>query len=268
MKSCIEWRKSFKYLSQADEFNIDFKRKDKQLIKFLDLYAMSQRVNIRMPIEEYTEDDLELISEINKLNKYKIAVILPYYDAYFANFLRKNNVNFYYSTPAATWDEFIYYANTGVSDIFVSGDLGFDLERLAKVNKQKWDVNIRCYVNIAQAIKKNGDGFIDFYIRPEDVVYYSNFVDVIEFWKAEEQQNVLYEVYFHDREWNGDLRQIIKGMTLEINNYYILGSEFARRRAQCRKKCIKGERCELCHRLAELATSLETSEDFEVFKRR
>ncbi len=63
--------------------------------------------------------------------------------------------------------------------------------------------------------------------------WYSNFVDVIEFYDSIEQQNVLYSIYFKDKEWNGDLREIIKGLELKVNNYYILGSEFGKRRTHC-----------------------------------
>ena len=149
----------------------------------------------------------------------------------------------------------------GVSDVFVSGELGFDLERV------KWyadlnNIKIRCYVNVSQSMWKAGDGFKDFYIRPEDIDFYGNYIDTIEFYNSVDNQNVLYEIYFKDKEWNGNLREIIKGLKLDINNYYILGPEFGRRRSQCNKDCIKGERCELCDRLADLAKSLEDSENF------
>jgi len=61
-------------------------------------------------------------------------------------------------------------------------------------------------------LNKYNDGFKQFFIRPEDVDIYGEYVDVIEFYDSIEQQNVLYEVYFKDKEWNGKLREIIKGM--------------------------------------------------------
>ena len=63
-------------------------------------------------------------------------------------------------------------------------------------------------------------------------------------------------------------REIIKGLKLDINSYYILGDEWAKRRIGCQKKCLKGKRCELCKRLVEFAKTLEYSKDYEVFKRR
>ena len=266
MKSCIEWRKGFKYLPQIDEFNIDYKNKEIKFYQFLEQYARSQRVNIRLPIE-YTKDDLALL-EAAYDKGYNVTIILP--DRYYVNQLQKHKVPFYFETPIYTWDEFYDLKNLGVSDIFISGELGFELDKISSIAKKE-NIQIRCYVNIVQSSVKGyskENSLKGFYIRPEDVNFYSQYVDVIEFYDSVDSQNVLYEVYFKDKEWNGNLREIIKGMTLDINNYYILGNEFARRRSQCGKKCLKGNRCELCDRLIELADSLEKSEDYQVFKKR
>lgn len=263
MKSCIEWRKGFKYLPQIDEFNIDFKNKEIKLLQFLNTYAHSQRVNIRLP-KDYTKDNIDLLVAIYEKG-YNIAIILP--DNYYVNQLHDKHIPFYFEDLIFTWDQLIATIDSGVTDVFISGELGFDLERIKKIFP---NVSLRCYANISQAGSSwfYGDGFKDFYIRPEDVDFYSNYIDVIEFYNSVEQQNILYEIYFKDKEWNGNLQEIIKGLRLKINNYYILGSEFARRRSQCQKGCMKGERCRLCDRLAELADSLEKSPDFDVFERR
>ena len=264
MKSCIEWRKGFKYLPQIDEFNIDYKNKEIKLYQFLEQYAKTQRVNIRLPLS-YTKDDIDLLESAYHDKHYNIAIVLK--DAYYTNELREHGTPFYFYEPCYDWDQFRANTSLGVSDVFISGTLGFELDKVSEVAKRN-NVKIRCYANIAQAWNKQGNGFKDFYIRPEDVDFYSQYVDVIEFFDSIDKQNVLYEIYFKDKEWNGNLREIIKGMTLDINNYYILGSEFARRRSQCGKKCLKDQKCELCDRLIDLAKSLEDSKDYQVFKRR
>ena len=263
MKSCIEWRKSFKYLPQIDQFNIDFKNKEIQLKKFLDTYAKSQRVNIRLP-EEYTKDDVDLLEVIYQKG-YNIAIILP--DLYYVNQFKEHNIPFFLSQMATSWDEFRGICSLGVSDVYITNELGFCLDRVSFIAKLN-NINIRCFANIAQSSWRNGDGFKDFYIRPEDMDYYSEFVDVIQFYDSVEQQNMLYEIYFKDKEWNGKLREIIKRLSSDINNYYILGPEFANRRMRCEKKCLKGNRCRLCNVLNDLANGLEESENYEVYKRR
>ena len=265
MHSCIEWRKGFKYLPQIDQFNIDYKNKEIKLHQFLDKYAQSQRVNIRLPID-YKKEDIELLESAYHDKHYNIDIVLK--DVYYANELKKHGTPFYFSEPCYDWDQLKANISLGVSDVFISGTLGFELDKVSAIAKAN-NVKIRCYANITQSWGANwGDGFKGFYIRPEDVDFYDQYVDIIEFYNSVDKQNVLYEVYFKDKEWNGNLREIIQGLTLDINNYYILGSEFARRRSQCGKKCLKGNRCELCDRLVELAKNLEDSKDYQVFKRR
>ena len=263
MKSCIEWRKGFKYLPEIDQFNIDFRNKEIQLTRFLELYAKSQRVNIRLP-EDYTENNIELLEAAYEKG-YNIAIILP--DIYYVERLKNKGVPFFLGAAARSWDEFVGFLSLGVSDIYITCELGFELDKISAIAKEN-GVQIRCYANISQSSWRNEKGLKGFFIRPEDVDFYSQYVDVIEFYDAVEQQNVLYDVYFHSKEWNGKLREIIKGLSCDVNNYYILGSEFARRRSECGKKCLKGNRCQLCDRLVELADSLEQSPDYQVFKRR
>ena len=265
MKSCIQWRKGFKYLSQIDEFNIDYKNKEIKLVNFLEHYAKTQRVNIRLP-KDYTKDDIDLLEAIFERDKPNIALILP--DKYYIDELKEKEIPYYFPTLITSWDELISTLELYPSDVFISGELGFDLEKVFNIT-QKNNVRIRCYANVVQSSSKRyKQGFKNFFIRPEDIDWYSNFVDVIEFYDSIEQQNVLYTVYFKDKEWNGDLREIIKGLSLKINNYYILGSEFGRRRTHCQKRCFKGERCVLCDRLVELADTLNDNKQYQVYKRR
>ncbi len=268
MKSCIEWRKDFKYLPQIDEFIIDYKEnKSKELVKFLNQYAKTQRVIIRVDntIEKKEIDFLELLAT---QNNYNIAILFRtlYPTDIQERNLKELKIPFFITTIAINWEELREILDLGVSDVYIGGMLGFDLERVNKIIPE--GIQVRSYVNVCQANWDNSEGFKTFFIRPEDLNYYGNFIDVFEFYESEDTQNTLYEVYFHEQEWNGDLREIIKGLKLNINNYYILGPEFARRRAQCRRKCIKGERCELCDGLVDLTKSLELSKEFDVFKRR
>lgn len=222
-------------------------------------------IRVESSIEKKEIDFIELLA---KQNKYNIAILFE--RLYPTNIkkedLQKIQIPFFFNTIATNWEILNEMLEIGVSDIYVGGILGFDLERVNKFIPE--NIQIRSYVNICQAEWDNSKGFKAFYIRPEDLNYYANFIDVFEFFKSEDIQNTLYEIYFQSKEWNGNLSEIIKGLKVNINNYYILGPEFARRRAQCRKKCIKGERCNLCDGLADLAKSLEQSKMYDVVKRR
>ena len=266
MKSCIEWRKNFPYLDQVDEYNIDFKNKTTELLFFLDNYALiDKRVNI--VLDKPTQDDIELILAIKERNsEYKIAVCLDP-DMYYIDMLKEKGIPFYLKTHINSWDALYYAIDLGVSDIFITEEMGFDLKRI----KKKLDgtgIQIRCYANISQIQYPyaNNDGLKGFYIRPEDVDIYSDYVDVLEFYKSADQQKVLYEVYFKDKKWDGPLKEIIKGLKNNVDNYYILGSEFATTRVECRKKCLAENRCHMCDVVVSLADTLRDSPDYEVFR--
>lgn len=266
MKSCIEWRKDFKYLDKVDEYNINYKNKTKQLLYFLDHYGLGEkRVNI--VIEKPTIEDIELIVAVKHRNEnYNIAVCTDI-DMYCINQLKENNIPFYLNTHINSFDALQFAINLGVSDVFITEELGFDLKRVHEITS-KAGIKIRCYANISQIQYpyEGNDGLKGFYIRPEDIEVYEEYVDIIEFYKSVDIQNTLYDVYFISKHWDGQLREIIKGLRNTVNNYYILTDEFAKRRVHCRKKCIKSERCQLCERIVELADTLEKSDDYEVFR--
>ena len=265
MKSCIEWRKNFKYLPQIDEFIIDYKEnKSKELVNFLNQYAKTQRVIIRLE-QKINKSEIDFLELLATQNNYNMAILFTSYPRDIKKFLPLK-VPFFIDITATNWELLRTILDLGVSDVYVGGMLGFDLERVSRFIPE--GVQIRSYVNVCQYNWDNSEGFKAFFIRPEDLNYYGNFIDVFEFFDSVDIQDTLYEVYFHSQEWNGNLKEIIRGLKLDINNYYILGPEFARRRAQCRRKCIKGERCELCDGLVELTKSLELSKEFDVFKRR
>lgn len=241
------------------------------MVNFLNQYAKTQRVIIRVE-KTIEQKDINFLELLATQNNYNIAILFKLSPVGFVTFtpagidLQNLKIPFFFDKMITSWEGLREILDLGVSDVYIGGMLGFDLERVNKFIPE--GIQIRSYVNVCQANWDNSEGFKTFFIRPEDLNYYGNFIDVFEFYESVDTQNTLYEVYFHTQEWNGNLREIIKGLKLDINNYYILGPEFARRRAQCRRKCIKGERCELCDGLVDLTKSLELSKEFDVFKRR
>lgn len=263
MKTCVNWRKSFRYLDQVDEYNIEYKPdKIDKLLKFLDKYGQEKRVNIE--VSNFSE--IEVLIALNEKYDYNIAtkiVHLKLEDDQLEK-LRCSNLPYFFSVAAKTWLELRKLLNYGVSDVFITGELGFDLKRVADVVGP--NVQIRAYVNISQEYV--GDGLTGFFIRPEDIDYYAEYINVFEFYQEEEKLSILYEIYFKDKKWDGRLQEIVKSLGNTVNNYYLLGDEFARRRITCERKCYKGNNCHLCNILVDLANVLEKSPDYEVFERR
>lgn len=269
MKSCIQWRKNFKYLPQIDEFNINFKEKKQELLNFLQLYGISQRVNIKID-PDISDTGIDLLVAIGKEKKYHIAICFNWNNPNeFENITSKfkdNEIPFYFSYLIDNWDELHQFLNFGVSDIFISGQLGFDLIRVKQIVPE--NIQIRCFGNICQARGQIGDGLKTFFIRPEDVKFYEEYIDVLQFYNAILIQNTLYKVYFIDKQWNGDLQFLISGLKANLNGFNILTGDFAKARIGCQKECIKGGRCKICDKVLNISRLLDESTEWEVYNKR
>lgn len=267
MKSCINWRKSFNYMDEVDEYNIDFKDKKEKLLNFLDTFATGkQRVNIYIS-QSITENEINIILAIWEMNKYNIAICIePFPSEIIIEKIQTSKIPFYYISLINNWETLNAYIEKGVESVFIYGDLAFDLQKVKQFCK-KHHVRIRCYPNICQYLWDNSEGIKTFFIRPEDVDYYDDYIDILEFWNSENIQNPLYETYFHDKKWAGDLREIIQGLKFRVNSYYILGNQFAKYRTNCKRDCIKGSDCNLCQSIIDFANTIENSDEYEVYER-
>ena len=107
-----------------------------------------------------------------------------------ASLIEKCDVPYYFYDAAYSWEDFKYFLSQGVSEIIVSGDLAFDLERVRSIADEN-DIALRAYVNVVQSrhpLSESDLGFKRFFIRPEDMDYYSNFIDVYEFYGQPNKQ--------------------------------------------------------------------------------
>lgn len=270
MKSCIPWRKSFKYLSEIDQFNIDFKEKKKELLYFLDQYGVSQRVNIFLPID-ITENQLDIIFAIWDMQKYNIALCFNWSsiedneEVY--NKVKEKDIPFFFYYFISEWDEIYEFIERGVSDIYVTNTLGFNLPAVHHVAVEN-GIKIRCFADISQYNWDDQEGFKGFYIRPEDIDLYSEYIDTLEFYENSEypnRMNILYEVYYKDKKWVGDLREIVQGIKQRVPNYYIMDKSFSQTRLTCERKCLKGNSCKMCEQILELANTIEDNPDYDIY---
>ena len=178
MKTCIEWRKSFKHFDQVDEYNIKYKPdKNEKLLDFLEHYAKNKRVNI---YTEPIESNIEVLTAIQQTGKYNTAIVIDEsplrLDKKTQKFLIDNQCKYYFYHLYSTWDGFNQMLELKVSDIFISGELGFDLKRVRACAGK--NVQLRSFVNVSQI--HFGDTFRGFFIRPEDINTYSEYIDVFE----------------------------------------------------------------------------------------
>lgn len=141
-----------------------------------------------------------------------------------------------------------------VSDIIISEGICFSLDKVKKICDEH-QITIRAYANVAQAGVSTIDPILKFFMRPEDVVIYENYIDVIEFWGPEDRQETLLQIYKSGK-WYNDLNPLIISLDMSIDSRKILPM-WASWRAKCSRLCIQGSSCRMCWQELEIHDTMK-----------
>lgn len=265
MKYCVDYRQNFKYLNDVDEITINFRRTDTTLVDFLLLHK-NKRINI------YVNDEEDFIN--NKCIKLFDAIATDHPEINFALKFRDYKVGkvkeaieiikgsvikhkYFFEAFIRDWDTLLGYIELQPSDIYIVENLGFEIEAVATLLHIA-EIQVRCFPNVGQSAWKGTPALKKFFIRPEDVHYYEPYIDVLEFFGKENSIETYYKIYAIDKKWFGKLNEIIIDFNdEEIDSRFIL-PEFALRRMNCGKRCLKGRPCRVCKAIKELAEVLES----------
>lgn len=253
MKYAINYNpnSSFKYLDEVDEIIISFDKKDLTLESFLNKH-IHQTVILSLDMD-LAQEDIDLIKALYK----KFSNIKLKFSMW--NFLAVESfieaeIPYFFKEQIDTLDRlYNVLSHYKPSDIYITKEMGFVLKRIRKLTE---GIQIRVYPNIAQSSTNNILDIYKFFIRPEDEDIYSNYVDVYEFIGTKDRNNVYYEIYVKDKEWFGDLNEIIIDFNSSLDNATILPS-FALYRLDCGKQCILENKCYICKSIQQLADTLK-----------
>lgn len=152
------------------------------------------------------------------------------------------------------FDELEYIIRIGAKQVYLSEEICFDLKRAKRVC-DRHGVTIRAFPNVAQGSVRSGPAHKKFFIRPEDVEFYSQYIDTLEFWGPLDRQEMILNIY-KDKYWFGDLKDLILGLNLSIDSMRILPT-FATLRANCNRKCTKGGFCSACDSVLNIEKKLK-----------
>ena len=128
-------------------------------------------------------------------------------------YLNKYDFPYYYNEIITTWDRFQGFLKLNVCDIFIGEDLAFDAKN-ASFNAKKNNKSLRCYCNVCESSWEKTPSIKTFFIRPEDLEVYENYINTFEFYTDERdlvRLNSLYKIYAKDREWYGQFKELITG---------------------------------------------------------
>lgn len=234
--------KDFQFLGDLSLIKENIVDYNSDMEKLIELSKQDKDLVIKLPhSSELTEEDLDLIYMLSKARdnirfmvRDKLIADLPCFFQY--GFMSADSL-----------DRMETLCEMGVTDVYITGELGFkmkDVKRMA----EKYGVKTRIVPNIAQLsgigftlVPQHKEHINSFWVRPDDLHLYEEYIDIVEFLGDSEKQHIFYKIYFQDKRWNADLSVIVAG--LEEVYGCNLTEEFTKARLNCGKKCLN----DLCH---------------------
>lgn len=260
MKFAIPYSRSFKYSNDNIQWNINYKPQIKDLKNFIE-QQRAHRINFIIS-DFNNERDIQIFKVLKEnFPESNLVMALPTYTAQLEDILSKQNIPHYYFDEYITdWDKFQGFLKLNVTDIIVTENLLFYAKFLS-LNAKKNNKSLRCFCNICQSSWQQTESIKTFFIRPDDIELYAEYIDTFEFfYKPKSKEiNTLYEIYSKDKTWFGKLKELIVGYTGQEDNKFIL-PEFGERRLNCGKRCMQGiePTCHICDRIIQLQKTLKT----------
>lgn len=253
MKYAFRFFKESSQIKSADEVIIRYNQKTVELIDFAKKMDEKQRLIVNITELENKEDSLNIFKGAAAAHP-NFALLTSITDVNIIDY-DEENIKFFFIEGASTVDELTGQLNLGVSDIYVINELGFSLKEVSKKCHDK-NVQVRVFPNVAQsATELPTSNFKKFFVRPDDIFIYEEFVDVFEFFGNIKKQDVLYAIY-KDEKWLGDLSVLILGLKEPVLNTAIM-PYFGSIRSECHKRCSLGGKCDICGVIKSLAKKME-----------
>ena len=266
MKYCVSFiRKNGNFLQKVDEIIIKYYSNDIIALKDFLNNHLEQRIIISIEdnLTFIKNKELDIFKELkDKYNYSNFALRFNIEEnlLYTINDeMRKSGIPYFYNTLATDLDTFTGLINSGASDVYVGGNLGFEIKDISRIAHQR-GIKIRVYPNKCQTNWIGTPDIKTFFIRPEDVPSYEPYIDVMEIWAetlAEKQNiDIYYKIYAMDKEWYGDLKEFLIGWNSNLDNRFII-PQFAEARLNCKKRCLKGHPCHVCERIIDISKKLK-----------
>ena len=251
MKYCLRYTNITTKLAKADEITIKYIA-DKGLVKFIEKYN-TQRINLLIDPTQFEDIEMRKLAAIRSTYPdYKFAAALTAYDETLMNKLKASNIPFYIAAPCQNWEEFYLLLTIGASDINLSGPLAFELPKVKRVLESlDQKPQIRVTPNKTENLNPNTNSLIGFFIRPEDVELYEDYIDILDF-EGLDMQDIFFGIYAERKRFIGKLNQCIYGIKEDVDNSGLIPL-FGKRRMSCGRQCLSGGHCHRCFDLAAIS---------------
>ena len=252
------------HVDEAKQIKIDFRPDDPTLERFI---AKSEDAGKHIYIEIINPDlfknekHMRLLQGLKEYNNWTLQIPLSYLKR--DGELDKNKFDaikdccnrYMFTDLIGNWEVLQFILSLEPSEVYLTNILAFSLEDAKKVCK---DVGIRLYANWAQSAWDDIPAINKFFIRPEDISFYEEFVSGIEFQGSYTIQEVCFKVYTRQY-WYGNLSELIIGLGDDLDSRR-LPEYFGLLRTNCKKRCITGSNCSACRTMKEFMKTLEKTE--------
>lgn len=252
---CLSYYPSQTYLQEADEFKIKYRQADRTLQEFLKHY---QDKSIVIDVRDSLEDiDVQLFKGLYE--KYKnFKLIIDFFNKDHLQKVQENEIPFFFANFITTIDQLHGLMQYHPTDMYICEELGFFLDKVSAILHAN-NIKVRAFPNICQSSFPDTPSLKTFFIRPDDIIIYSNYIDVFELVSDQEKQRVLFKIYKQGK-WIGKISEIIPSFKGEFDSKYVMDS-FGVVRTQCGKRCMyKSGSCNICDRFLDVADTFEKND--------
>ena len=247
MKYCVSARQPISIIKKADE--VDLAWRDRNFLSQLIVDVPNIKINLYVPF-----DAVIPFETLNNFVKEGAKIELGLENINNKDKCKTYNIPYFQTNIISNYWEVNNAIQNGVSKMRIGNDLFFDLENLSRYN-----ISLRTTANLAVNNINfiNDNGLKGTYIRPEDIEYYEQYIDTIDFWSDNlKTEETLLRIYKEDLNWPGNLSKLITGLKVDIDNR-VLPEEFAQIRINCKQKCMRNKTCNFCENVVNFSKALE-----------
>lgn len=192
----------------------------------------------------------------NKFHNFKL--IIRYENTEVLNMIQKAQIPFFFKNLANTIDQVYGFMRYHPTDMYICEELGFSLDKISKILHDK-NIKVRVFPNICQSSFPETPSLFTFFIRPDDIPAYSQFVDVFELVSDKSRQKTVLKIY-KQHKWFGEISEIIPTFKGRLDAKFLL-NDFGAFRSVCGKRCLyKQNSCNICSRMLELSETMKEND--------
>lgn len=258
MKFAVHYYKSFRYFNQIDEVLFDYKGTE-YITEFIPNFLKQEQRAIINIANLDLEEIFEYLLVLQQKHENYVVQIDYGTQREWTPALEEMKIKYMFINYANSMDQVYAYSQYNITDMYICEALGFRLKDLQYLRKEK-NIAFRIYPDIAQSEKYDIPDLAKFFVRPEGLDAYEQYVDTIEIYRCDNKISVVYEIY-KQRQWSGYLEDLIIGFSknFSVDNTLILPT-FDSVRINCRKQCLVEGPCHYCYRVLGLSPFLEKND--------